>query len=123
MKRLYRMHWEGYSARAIARERGLARNTVLKYLRSSEAMRSKPRPPRVTILNPYAQHIDRRWVEGLENCVVLLRALGLKAEQFATPRNDRNGGSVQVGEETYYTTGMTRWALLMILRSDIRGAS
>ena len=75
VKRLYEMHGEGHSARAIARELGLARNTVLKYLRSPDAMRPKPRPPRGSILDPYAQHIDRRMAEGLENCVVLLREL------------------------------------------------
>ena len=75
MKRLYEMHGEGHSARAIARELGLARNTVLKYLRSPDAMRPKPRRPRGSALDPYAQHIDRRWAEGLENCVVLLREL------------------------------------------------
>ena len=75
MKRLYEMHGEGHSARAIARELGLARNTVLKYLRSPDAMRPKPRRPRGSALDLYAQHIDRRWAEGLENCVVLLREL------------------------------------------------
>ena len=75
MKRLYEMHGEGHSARAIARELGLARNTVLKYLRSPDAIRPKPRRPRGSTLDPYAQHIDRRWAEGLENCVVLLREL------------------------------------------------
>ena len=75
MKRLYEMHGEGHSARAIARELGLARNTVLKYLRSPEVIRPKPRRPRGSALDLYAQHIDRRWAEGLENCVVLLREL------------------------------------------------
>ena len=75
VKRLYEMHGEGHSARAIARELGLARNTVLKYPRSPEAMRPNPRQPRGSTLDAYAQHIDRRWAEGLENCVVLLREL------------------------------------------------
>ena len=98
MKRLYEMHGEGHSARAIARELGLARNTVLKYLRSPDAMRPKPRPPRGSMLDPYAQHIDRRWAEGLENCVVLLRelrALGYRGAystltEYLRPR--RRGG-------------------------------
>ena len=75
VKRLYEMHGEGHSARAIARELGLARNTVLKYLRSPDAMRPKPRRPRGSMLDPYAQHIGHRLAEGLENCVVLLREL------------------------------------------------
>ena len=54
---------------------GLARNTVLRYLNSPEAMVPKPRPPRGSRLDPYTEHIDRRLAEGLENCVVLLREL------------------------------------------------
>ena len=54
---------------------GLARNTVLRYLNSPEAMLPKPRPPRGSKLDPYTEHIDRRLAEGLENCVVLLREL------------------------------------------------
>ena len=98
MKRLYEMHGEGHSARAIARELGLARNTVLKYLRSPDAIRPKPRQPRGSSLDPYAQHIDRRMAEGLENCVVLLRelrALGYRGAystltEYLRPR--RRGG-------------------------------
>ena len=101
MKRLYEMHGEGHSARSIARELGLARNTVLKYLRSPDAMRPKPRRPRGSALDPYAQHIDRRWAEGLENCVVLLRelrALGYEGAystltEYLRPR--RKGGQPQ----------------------------
>ena len=101
MKRLYEMHGEGHSARAIARELGLARNTVLKYLRSPDAMRPKPRRPRGSALDLYAQHIDRRWAEGLENCVVLLRelrALGYEGAystltEYLRPR--RKGGQPQ----------------------------
>jgi len=69
------MHGQGYSARAIARELGLARNTVLKYLTAPEAIVPKPRPLRGSKLDPYAEHIDRRMGEGLENCVVLLREI------------------------------------------------
>ena len=73
MKEIYEMHGRGRSARAIARDLGLARNTVLRYLNSPEAMVPKPRPPRGSKLDPYPEYIDRRLAEGLENCVVLLR--------------------------------------------------
>ena len=75
VKQLYQMHGEGHSARAIARELGLARNTVLKYLKSPEAMHPRPRPRRSLKLDAYGGHIDRRMADGLENCVVLLREL------------------------------------------------
>ena len=85
MKEIYEMHGQGHSARAIAQELGLARNTVLKYLNSPEAMRPKPRPPWGSKLDPYAEHIDRRMAEGLENCVVLLQ--GLRALGYAGSYN------------------------------------
>ena len=37
MKQIYEMRGAGHSTRAIARELGLARNTVLRYLKSPEA--------------------------------------------------------------------------------------
>ena len=81
VKEIYEMHGRGHSARAIARELGLARNTVLRYLHSPEAMLPKPRPPRGSKLDPYTEHIDRRMAEGLENCVVLLRELRTRGYQ------------------------------------------
>ncbi len=57
----------------------MSRNTVRKYLKSPEARRPKPRPPRRSKLDPYTDYIDLRMVDGLENCRVLdreIRALG-----------------------------------------------
>ena len=48
---------------------------MLRYLKSPEAMRPKPRSRRGSKLDPYTEHIDRRLGDGLENCVVLLREL------------------------------------------------
>ena len=81
MKEIYEMHGRGHSARAIARELGLARNTVIRYLHSPEAMLPKPRAARGSLLDPYTEHIDRRMAEGLENCVVLLRKLRTRGYQ------------------------------------------
>ena len=81
MKEIYEMHGRGHSARAIARELGLARNTVLRYLHSPEAMLPKPRAARGSLLDLYAEHIDRRMAQGLENCVVLLRELRSRGYQ------------------------------------------
>ena len=75
MKQIYEMKGAGHSAREIARELGLARNTVRRYLNSPEAMRPKARSRRGSKLDRYTEHIDRRMGEGLENCVVLLREL------------------------------------------------
>ena len=75
MKQIYDLRGQEPSARAIAREMGIARNTVLRYLKSSEAIRPQPRPLRGSKLDPYTDHIDQRLAEGLENCRVLLREI------------------------------------------------
>ena len=75
MKQIYEMKRRGHSAQAIARELGLARNTVLKYLNSPDSIVPKPRQPRGSKLDSHTEYIDHRLSVGLENCVVLLREL------------------------------------------------
>lgn len=56
------LHRHGKSIREIARETGLSRNTVRRYLRDEEAARYKPRPPRLTKLDPFKGYItERMW--------------------------------------------------------------
>ena len=43
MEEIYEMKGRSHSARAIARELGLARNTVLRYLKSTDATLPRPR--------------------------------------------------------------------------------
>ena len=75
MKEIYEMKGKGYSARAIARKLGLARNTVLKCLRSPEAMRRKSRLSRGSEVDTYRAYVDRRCPRDWGNCVVLRRGL------------------------------------------------
>ncbi len=75
MKELYEMRGQGHSIRGIARELGVSRNSVRKYLRSPGVPQAKQRERRGSKLDPYAAYIDRRLGEGLDNCVVLLREL------------------------------------------------
>jgi transposase len=65
---------QGKSARAIANDLGLARNTVRKYLRGSP--RAKPRQPRTSQLDPFKEQIQR-WMQEdhLYNCEVMLTRL------------------------------------------------
>ena len=73
MKDIHEMKGAGRSVRGIAQELDVSRDTVCRYLKSPEAMRPRPRPPRGSKLDPCAEHIDRRMAEGLENCRVLDR--------------------------------------------------
>ena len=50
MKQLYELNGEGWSIRGIARDMGVSRNSVRKYLRSPHVPRAKPRPPRLSKL-------------------------------------------------------------------------
>ena len=75
VKEIYEMKGAGRSVRGIARELGIARNTVRRYLNSPAAMRPKPRRQRSSKLDAYVAYVDRRLREGLDNCVVLHREL------------------------------------------------
>jgi transposase len=72
------LHRHGKSIREIAREIGVSRNTVRRYLRDEQAERYRPRPPRPTKLEPFKDYIVERlhaaapdWIPGS----VLLREL------------------------------------------------
>ena len=73
------LHRHGKSIREIARETGIARNTVRRYLRDEEAARYKPRPPAVH---------QARWVRGLHQ-----RAVGLGGAGMDTGECDADGAA------------------------------
>lgn len=104
MKEIYEMHGRGHSARAIARELGLARNTVLRCLDSPEAMFPKPRPPRGSKLDSHTEYIDQRLAEGLENCAA--PAEGHRAQYLNRGEEQRKTASTPVpGSGLGLTTG------------------
>ncbi len=65
---------QGHSIHSIAREVGLSRNTVRRYLRGNPV--AAARPPRPSKLDPYKEQI-KHWVtqDHLFNCVVMLERL------------------------------------------------
>ena len=65
---------QGHSIHSIAREVGLSRNTVRRYLRGTPV--AAARPPRPSKLDAYKDQI-RRWVreDHLFNCIVMLERL------------------------------------------------
>jgi transposase len=54
------LHRHGKGIREIAREVGVSRNTVRRYLRDESAPRYKARPPRVTKLGPFERYVVDR---------------------------------------------------------------
>jgi transposase len=75
VRAMYELKGKGESIRGIARELGLSRNTVRKYLRSPEIPKARPPAKRVSKLEPYKEYIERRLSHGVDNCVVLLREI------------------------------------------------
>src|SRR6266545_5573196 len=76
VKQILELHSRGKSAREIAAQLGLARNTVLKYLHDPGIPKAKARPQRGSKLDPYVPYLKERLADGVENAVVLLRELG-----------------------------------------------
>ncbi|MDA1129274.1 MAG: transposase [Chloroflexi bacterium] len=70
--RAMRARWEavqqlkgsGQSVSAIARELGMNRNTVSKYLAADRPPVYAGRPPGPSKVRPYLSHLRRRWAEG-----------------------------------------------------------
>ena len=55
------LHKQGMSSRAIAREMGISRNTVKRYLRAqSEQPKYTPRPATASLLDEYRDYIRQR---------------------------------------------------------------
>lgn len=108
VKEIYEMRGAGRSIREIARELGISRNSVRKYLRSLGVPKEEPRRRRPSKLDPYTDHIDTRLSEGLDNCVVLLRelrALGYDGgytilKDYVQPRRRRRQPNATIRFET-----------------------
>lgn len=58
MKELYELKGEGHSIRGIARELGISRNTVRRYVRSPEVPKATQRSRRGSKLDQYKEYID-----------------------------------------------------------------
>jgi len=116
---IHELSAQGKSIRAIAREVGIARNTVRRYLRGKpEAV---PRPKRGSVLDPYKPQIHR-WMQEdhLYNCEVMLERLreqgyqgnGTILRDYVRPFRPRNVGHQPVmryetkpGEQMQYDWG------------------
>jgi len=100
---IHELSAQGKSIHAIARELGIARNTVRRYLRGKpEAV---PHPKRASLLDPYKAQIHR-WMQEdhLYNCEAMLERLreqgykgnGTILRDYVRPLHPRNVGHAPV---------------------------
>jgi transposase len=75
VKQVLELSGTGASIRRIASTLSISRNTVRKYLRAPAIPQPAVRPPKVSKLAPYLEHVQARVGVGVENCQVLLREL------------------------------------------------
>lgn len=73
-ERVVALHQQGVSSVQIAKQLGLARGTVLKYLRTACFPELAPRP-RVRQIDPYLPYLRERWNAGEHNARALWREI------------------------------------------------
>lgn len=69
-----RLHAAGASLSAIARQLGLDRKTLRRWLQAG-AVPTWHKPRRGSLLDPYRDHLERRWSEGCHNAARLWQEL------------------------------------------------
>ena len=69
------LHAQGKSLRTIAAATGLAKGTVMKFIRVGSFPELQPRAPRRTQLTPFLGYLRERWAAGCHNASQLWREL------------------------------------------------
>jgi transposase len=117
---------QGISARQIAFQLGMARGTVLKYLRA-HGFPERAARPRPRLIDPYEPYLQDRWNAGEHNARVLWREIrqqGFMASDVhvrrlvtawrapAPARGTAGSPQVATPEVVYYSVHKTRWLLM-----------
>jgi transposase len=122
-EQVVRLARQGWSRSAIARELGMHRDTVARYLNAGQFPERAPRPPRPKAVNAYLGYLQQRWAEGEHNGHRLfeeLRAQGYPASLTLVHdaiRPWRKGGpptgpaAALAKQWPYYTPRQTLWLL------------
>ncbi len=101
-----RLHAAGASISAISRQVGADRKTLRHWLQAG-AMPTWRRPPRSSLLDPYREHLERRWAAGCCNAARLwceLAALGFPAGPPSCEPGRRSGaglGTAPAGRQSW----------------------
>ena len=119
-----RLAAQGYTQRAIARQSGVSRTTVKRYLDADELPEYGPRAPAVTILTPYVSYIEDRWTEGCHNARVLWEEIQLQGfagsystvrrfvRRYRTNKGQRVVASMTVRPTKNWSPRQVAWLLL-----------
>src|SRR5690606_24755009 len=106
------MHRQGRSIRSIAKELGVSRNTVRRYLRGTQPPSYERRAKRPSLLDPFKDYLRKRLEEKPEiHATVLLREL---RERTPSPNWSGHLGEVMLNlfeeEENGGISQGRRWA-------------
>ena len=69
------LHQQGFPANHIAREVGIGRKTVQRWLHAGRFPERAPTPRRPSLLDPYEPYLRQRWAAGCHNSLQLWREI------------------------------------------------
>lgn len=73
LARVQELRLEGLSIRAVARQLGCSRWLAKRYVHADAVPIRERAPVRRSILDPYREHLEKRWQEGCTNASLLWR--------------------------------------------------
>ena len=79
------LHQRGVGRRAIARQTGLSRNTVHRYLEAGTFPEPQARKKRRSSLDPYLPYLHERWEAGCQNAAQLFREIQGRGYSGSSP--------------------------------------
>jgi transposase len=133
-QRVWTLHRQGWSPRAIAQQLGMGRWTVVRYLRAPTFPERKGRSDTgKSLLTPYKAYILKRWNAGCRDALQLFRAIQrhgypgsyptvaryaqrLRQAQGLRPREQRSGQTLPLVAEVQHTPLTTRRATRVVLK-------
>jgi transposase len=106
------LHRQGLSARMIARQVGLSRNTVRRYLAAETFPEQGPRSKRRSLLDPYLPYLRERWQAGCQNAAQLQHEIAARGYRGSrtTVRSLVSDWRARSPQEARRTTGPKRKA-------------
>lgn len=112
------LHQQGFGGRALARQMGLSRNTVRRYLEAGAFPEQRMRPKRRSLLDPYLPYLRERWDAGCQNAAQLARELQARGYRGSptTLRALISGWRASSPASAHRTSGPKRQAPVLVQR-------